>query len=95
MTESVYKALADPTRRQILKLLGEHSMTAGEIGAHFNLAKSTMSGHFSVLKGADLIRDEQRGTSILYSLNLTVVEETLSALMDLLKVNRTGKEEVE
>ena len=87
MTESVFKALADPTRRQILKLLKERPMTAGEIGEHFNLAKSTLSGHFNVLKAADLIIDERHQTSITYSLNLTVVDETLAVLMDLLKVN--------
>jgi DNA-binding transcriptional ArsR family regulator len=97
MTESVFKALADPTRRQILKLLGERSMTAGEIGEHFKLAKSTLSGHFNVLKAADLIRDERRQTSIIYSLNLTVVDETLAVLMDLLKVNHSenpGEEQI-
>ena len=63
-------------------------MSAGEISEHFKLAKSTLSGHFSVLKGAELIREERRGTSIVYSLNLTVVEETLAAMMNLLKINR-------
>lgn len=85
MKESVFKALADPNRRRILKLLGKKSMTAGEITSQFNLAKSTLSGHFSVLKAAELIREERRGTTIIYSLNLSVVEETLAAVMDLLK----------
>lgn len=84
MSESVFKALADSSRRQILKLLRKQSMTAGEIAEHFPLAKSTLSGHFYVLKAADLIQEERRGTSIVYSLNLSVVEETLSAVMDLL-----------
>ena len=85
MRESVFKALADPNRRHILRLLGTRSMTAGEIAAEFALAKSTLSGHFSVLKAADLIQEERRGTTIVYSLNLSVVEETLEAMMDLLK----------
>ena len=88
MKESVFKALADPHRRQILKLLGKKSMTAGEIAAHFQLARSTLSGHFSVLKSADLIQEERRGTSIVYSLNLSVVEETLANLMDLLNTGQ-------
>ena len=88
MKESVFRALADPHRRQILKLLGTRSMTAGEIAAQFELAKSTLSGHFSVLKSADLIQEERRGTSIVYSLNLSVVEETLAGLMDLLNTGR-------
>ena len=86
MTESAYKALADATRRRILKLLGERPMTAGEIADKFNLAKSTLSGHFAVLKAADLIQEERRGATIVYSLNLSGVEETLAAVMDLLKV---------
>jgi DNA-binding transcriptional ArsR family regulator len=95
MTESVFKALADPTRRQILKLLGKRSMTAGEIAEQFALAKSTLSGHFNVLKAADLIRDERHQTSIIYSLNLTVVDETLAVLMDLLKVDNRDELEKE
>lgn len=94
MKESVFKALADPSRRRILKLLGSRSMTAGEIAAQFPLAKSTLSGHFSVLKAADLIQEERRGTTIIYSLNLSVVEETLAAVMDLLKTGyRTQNQE--
>ena len=60
-------------------------MTAGEIAVQFSLAKSTLSGHFNVLKAADLIKEERRGTSIVYSLNLSVVEETLAAMMGLLQ----------
>ena len=88
MTESAFKALADPTRRRILKLLGEQPMTAGEIAGKFDLAKSTLSGHFAVLKAADLIQEERRGSTIVYSLNLSVVEETLAAVMDLLNMNK-------
>lgn len=83
-SNSVFKALADPTRRRILRLLRQQSMTAGQIAAQFPLAKSTLSGHFSVLKGAGLIQEEKRGSSIVYSLNVSVVEEALAAVMDLL-----------
>ena len=88
MKDSVFRALADPNRRHILKLLGKGSMTAGDIAAEFNLAKSTLSGHFNVLKSANLIQEERRRTSIVYSLNTSVVEETLVALMDLLKTGQ-------
>ena len=97
MKENVFKALADPTRRNILKLLGERSMTAGEISSRFTLAKSTLSGHFNVLKAADLIEEEKRGATVIYSLNLSMVEETLAAVMDLLKTGykpATDKERV-
>lgn len=58
-------------------------MTAGEIASKFQLARSTLSGHFNVLKYAGLIVAEKHGTSIVYSLNLSVVEETVTAVLDL------------
>jgi ArsR family transcriptional regulator len=88
VSNSVFKALADPSRRRILRLLRQRSMTAGEIAAQFSLAKSTLSGHFNVLKGAGLIQEEKQGNSIVYSLNLSVVEEALAAVMDLLGTDR-------
>lgn len=78
----VYKALADPTRRRILQLLREREMSAGEIADHFDLAKPTLSGHFAVLKAADLVATEKQGTTITYRLNVSVLEEALMALMD-------------
>ena len=75
--EQVFKALADPTRRQILQLLRAQEMTAGQISEHFTLAKATLSGHFTVLRAADLISAEKAGTTITYRLNLSVLEEAL------------------
>jgi DNA-binding transcriptional ArsR family regulator len=71
----VFKALADPTRRRILTLLRQREMTAGEIAAHFDLAKPTLSGHFAVLREADLIAAEKTAATITYRLNLSVLEE--------------------
>jgi DNA-binding transcriptional ArsR family regulator len=82
----VFKALADPTRRRILELLREREMTAGELATHFSVSKPTLSGHFTVLRAADLISAEKAGTQITYRLNLSVVEETLLALSDALGV---------
>lgn len=79
---SIYKALADPTRRRVLALLRERDMTAGELAAQFDLSWPTMSGHFAVLRDADLIDAVKTGTSITYQLNLSVLEEALAALMD-------------
>lgn len=76
----VFKALADPTRRRILELLREREMTAGELAEHFSLAKPTLSGHFAVLREADLVEAEKHGTSITYRLKLSVLEEALLAL---------------
>jgi len=82
----VYKALADPTRRRILQLLREREMSAGEIADHFKLAKPTLSGHFAVLREAGLVSPEKTGTTIIYRLNVSVLEEALMALMDAFKV---------
>jgi DNA-binding transcriptional ArsR family regulator len=73
----VFKALADPTRRRILELLRRREMTAGEIADHFTLAKPTLSGHFAVLREADLVASERSGTTITYRLNLSVLEDAL------------------
>jgi DNA-binding transcriptional ArsR family regulator len=88
----VFRALGDPTRREILRLLKRADMTAGELAERFPLAKSTLSGHFNVLRQARLIVSERRGTTILYSLNLSAFEEAMSAVLDLLEPRRRGKE---
>jgi len=82
---NVYRALSDPTRRRILALLRERDMTAGELAAQFDLAWPTISGHFKVLKEADLIQADRRGTTITYHLNVSVLEEAMRALMDAFK----------
>lgn len=82
---AVYKALADPSRRRILELLREQDMSAGEIAAHFQLAKPTLSGHFAVLREAGLVTPEKTGTTIVYRLNVSVLEEALMALMGAFK----------
>jgi len=79
----VFDALAHPVRREILRLLRGGAMSAGDLAGHFELAKPTLSGHFTILKNADLIASERRGTTILYRLNMSVLEETLAAMMEL------------
>lgn len=74
---SVFKALSDPTRRQVLQLLRKGSMTAGEISDQFDVSKPTMSAHFAVLKEADLVHAEKAGKSVIYHLKLSVLEEAL------------------
>jgi ArsR family transcriptional regulator, arsenate/arsenite/antimonite-responsive transcriptional repressor len=89
---AVFQALSDPTRREVLRLLRERDMTAGEITDRFPLSRSTLSGHFNVLKHAGLIVAEKNGTSILYSLNVSVVEQALAAMLELLDVVKPAKE---
>jgi len=72
-----FKALADPTRREILKLLRERDMTAGEIADHFAISKPSISHHLNILKQARLILDERKGQFIYYSLNTTVFQEII------------------
>jgi len=90
MTE-VLQALADPTRREILRLLRKRDLSAGEIAERFPLAKSTLSGHFNVLKRAGLVVTERRGTTILYSLNASALEQAAAGLYALLD-GRRGRE---
>ena len=74
---SVFKALNDKTRRDILELLKEGDKTAGEIADHFNFSKPTISHHLDLLRQAELIVSEKQGQFISYSLNTTVVDELL------------------
>ena len=85
---AVYKALGDPTRRRILEMLRDKEMSAGEIAEHFDLAKPTLSGHFAVLKAADLVDAEKSGTTIVYRLKLSVLEGALMALIDAFQIGR-------
>jgi DNA-binding transcriptional ArsR family regulator len=79
----VFKALADPTRRAILRLLRRGEMNAGELAERFDISKPSMSHHFTVLKLADLIASRREGQQIYYSLNTTVVEDLMTAVWDL------------
>ncbi|WP_438448304.1 autorepressor SdpR family transcription factor [Gorillibacterium sp. sgz5001074] len=83
MNES-FKALSDPTRRQILKLLRGGDRTAGEIADHFHMTKPSISHHLNALKQAGLVFDERRGQHIVYSLNTTVVQEVMGWLLGLM-----------
>ncbi len=78
--QEVFKAMADPTRRAILKRLQRGALTAGEIGESFDMTSPSLSHHFAVLKRADLVRTERRGQFIVYSLNSTVVEDLARTL---------------
>jgi ArsR family transcriptional regulator len=78
-----FKALADPTRREILRLLRSGEKTAGELAACFDMSKPSVSHHFAVLKSADLIRSRRDGQQIYYALNTTVVEDLLTMIWDL------------
>jgi len=78
-----FRALADPTRREILRLLRKGEMTAGELAERFDMTKPSMSHHFGVLKQADLVNTRREGQQILYSLNTTVMQDLTVLLWDL------------
>ncbi len=81
----LFKALSDETRREILKMLSERDMTAGEIADKFQKSWPTISHHLEILKQAELITDEKRGKYIVYSLNTTVFQEIIMWFMDIFK----------
>ena len=81
--QDTLQALADPTRREILNLLKQSRMSAGEISNHLSISGAAVSRHLSVLKEADLIRDEREGKYIYYELNATVLEEILLWISEL------------
>ncbi|MCX6615595.1 MAG: autorepressor SdpR family transcription factor [Acidobacteria bacterium] len=84
MSNSLFKALADPTRRQILGMLNRRpEMSAGEIAEAFDISAPSMSHHFNVLKEADLVSTRRQGQQILYSLNTTVVEDLIGLLYEM------------
>lgn len=78
-----FKALSDPVRREILVLLKNGRLSAGEIAGHFDMTQATVSYHLKILKKADLVRETREKNFIFYELNLTVVEEIMVWLSDL------------
>ena len=81
------KALADPIRRDILNMLKDGRLSAGEITEHFPVTAPAISRHLSVLKEADLIRDTREGKFIYYEINTSVLEETMLWIADLKGAN--------
>lgn len=87
-----FRALGDPTRREILRLLRSGEKTAGELAEQFDMSKASVSHHFTVLKQADLIASRREGQQIVYYLNTTVMEDLLALIWDLLAEKKSPKE---
>ncbi len=84
----VFKALADPTRREILRMLQQRpEMSAGQIAEVFDMTAPSVSHHFSVLKAADLISQRRDGQQILYSINTSVVEDLMTTMFEMFRKN--------
>ncbi|GAA3025967.1 autorepressor SdpR family transcription factor [Tetragenococcus solitarius] len=90
--EASFKALSDPVRREILQILKNGRLSAGEIGRHFEMTGATISYHLNILKKAGLIWEEKEKNFIYYDLNTSVLEEIMSWLINL-EGNRNDKEE--
>ncbi|KFL26427.1 ArsR family transcriptional regulator [Devosia sp. 17-2-E-8] len=78
---AVFEALSHPVRRKILSLLKKGPLSAGELAEHFDLSKPTLSVHFAKLKEAELVAVERQGTSLIYHLNLSILEEALTGFL--------------
>ncbi|MDL2327858.1 autorepressor SdpR family transcription factor [Ruminococcaceae bacterium OttesenSCG-928-A11] len=84
MGNDVFKALGDPTRRQILEMLArEGDLSAGEIASHFEMSAPSVSHHLSILKNAGLVLDTRHRQSIVYSLNTTVFQDVVKWIYDI------------
>lgn len=84
MSDEVFKAMADPTRRRILRLLSEGEMTAGQLAQHFDISAPSMSHHFNVLRNAGLVTSRKDGQQVCYVLNTTVVQDFTAFILDML-----------
>ncbi|WP_291843675.1 autorepressor SdpR family transcription factor [Maricaulis sp.] len=89
----VFKALAHPVRRDVLRVLRDGPQSAGDLAARFPVSKPTMSGHFTILKEAGLVTAERHGTTIVYRLNVTVADEALGWLLELVGSGQRADEE--
>jgi ArsR family transcriptional regulator, arsenate/arsenite/antimonite-responsive transcriptional repressor len=88
---SAYRALGDPTRREILRLLREGEMSAGELAGHFEISWPSVSRHLKVLEGARLVSSERRGGNIIYALQTSVLEDIVTELADMARVGRPAR----
>ena len=89
----MFKALADPTRRQVLQLLRQGPKSAGELADQFPVSKPTMSAHFAVLREAGLVDSEKQGKNLMYRLKMSVLEEALMEFSGLLGLDLSQRAE--
>jgi len=78
-----FKALSDETRREILKLLNEKDMSAGEISDHFDMSKPSISKHLDILRESGLISSEKKGQFVIYSINTSIIQEVLGNFLEI------------
>ncbi len=84
MSDSFFKAIADPSRRKVLQLLNKHgTMSAGDLATHFEFSKAALSDHLKILRNADLIYAAKKGQFIYYSLNTSVLQDIINWILSL------------
>jgi ArsR family transcriptional regulator len=88
MVTKLFRALDDPTRRRILELLRQRELTVGKIGRHFVMSLPSISYHLDLLRQADLVVSEKRGQFVHYTLNTSVLDETMAWLTGLMATGR-------
>lgn len=81
--DNLFKALNDATRREILNLLKKKDLTAGEIADAFEISKPSISHHLEILKNADLVSSEKKGQFVLYSINTTILDDSITFILKL------------
>lgn len=86
--DNVFRALADPHRRRILRVMGDRELPVAEIGRHFDLSGPSLSHHLAALKAADLVVARRQGRQILYSVNTTVVQDLVAHVFDLFAAHK-------
>ena len=93
MNDEFFQALSNPYRREIIKLLRWKNLSAGEIVAQFDIAQPTISRHLDVLKKAEIVTSERKGNQIIYSLNLSAMQEMMVYMTELFKLQKEQEEE--
>ena len=78
---NVFKAISDPTRREILKLLNDKDLSAGEVAEHFDISNPALTKHLNILREAEMVSSEKQGNFVIYSINVTVLQQALSGFM--------------
>jgi len=95
MRDEFYQALVSPYRREIIKLLKWRNLSAGEIAHHFDISQPSISRHLDVLKQAGIVTSDRKANQIIYSLNLSVIDEMYIQLSDLLNMKSDKKQKME
>jgi ArsR family transcriptional regulator len=88
---AAYRALGDPTRREILRLLRDGELPAGALAGHFEISWPSVSRHLKVLEGAGLVTSERRGGNIVYSLQTSVLEDIATEVADMARMGRAAR----